>query len=178
MVHPLKMLANDVQTAMRHQMMDVGDASRDRVLDRDHGARRPGLPAHAGERVLEGSRPAGDRNRADLAAGQMRIGARLALEDDLPCRIRRRRCHRLVRAGQIRPSVEALVVRLRYRRSRPAWPWRARGPWEYRRRAEPCQRAPPRWSGRPPARAAARVAHAARAGWGAAWRAAPEAARR
>ena len=35
--HRHEMLGDDVQAGMRHQMMDVGDAAGDRVLDRDHG---------------------------------------------------------------------------------------------------------------------------------------------
>ena len=51
-VHPLKMLADDVQAAMRHQVVDVGDPSGDRVLDRDHRQLGAAL-AHRGERILE-----------------------------------------------------------------------------------------------------------------------------
>ena len=35
-VHRQEMLADDVQARVRHQMMDVGDAAGDRILDRDH----------------------------------------------------------------------------------------------------------------------------------------------
>ena len=63
-------------------MMDVGDAAGDRVLDRDHA--ELGLAgSERAEAILEGG--AGDRLviRIGLAAGEMRIRARLALEDDL-----------------------------------------------------------------------------------------------
>jgi len=36
MPHRHEVLAHDVQARMRHEMMDVGDAAGDRVLDRDH----------------------------------------------------------------------------------------------------------------------------------------------
>ena len=54
MVHPLEVLADDLEAGMRHQVMDVGDPAGDRVLDRDH---RPlGLAvAHRRERLLERS---------------------------------------------------------------------------------------------------------------------------
>ena len=35
-LHRHEMLGDDVQLRIRHQMMDVGDAAGDRVLDRDH----------------------------------------------------------------------------------------------------------------------------------------------
>jgi hypothetical protein len=44
---------DDVQAGCGHQMMDVGDAAGDRVLDRDHG--QIALAArHGRERILEG----------------------------------------------------------------------------------------------------------------------------
>ena len=64
------------------QMVDVGDAAGDRVLDRDHG--EVGLAVlDRGEAVLEGR--AGHRLVVgiDLAAGEVGIGAGLALEHDL-----------------------------------------------------------------------------------------------
>ena len=36
MMHRHEMLGDDVQPRMRHQMMNVGDAAGDRILDRDH----------------------------------------------------------------------------------------------------------------------------------------------
>ena len=73
---------DDVQAGCRHQVMDVGDAAGDRILDRDH-AEVGVAGAERGEAVLEGR--AGHRLVVGigLAAGEMRIRARLALEDDL-----------------------------------------------------------------------------------------------
>ena len=42
-VHPDELLADDVQAAARQQVVDVGDAAGDRVVDRDHG--EPRLPS-------------------------------------------------------------------------------------------------------------------------------------
>ena len=36
MAHAQEVLADDVETRVGQQMVDVGDAARDRVLDRDH----------------------------------------------------------------------------------------------------------------------------------------------
>ena len=38
-VHAQEVLADDVQVRLRQQVVDVGDAAGDRVLDRDHGER-------------------------------------------------------------------------------------------------------------------------------------------
>ena len=66
---------------MRQQMMDVGDAARHRILDRDHG--ELGLAAlHRGERILEGRAGKRLHVRIGVARGEMRIGARLALKGD------------------------------------------------------------------------------------------------
>ena len=69
MLHALEMFADDVQAGIRHQMMDVGDAARDRILDRDHGELAPPL-LHRGEGVLEGS--AGERRHAGKTSRQAR----------------------------------------------------------------------------------------------------------
>ena len=37
MIHPLEMLADDMQARIRQQMVDVGDAAGDGIVDRDHG---------------------------------------------------------------------------------------------------------------------------------------------
>ena len=74
-----EILADDVQPRFRQQMMDVGDAAGDRVLDRDHGeVGLAGLDRVEG--VLEGR--AGQRLHAGkhVAAGGVGIGAGLALE--------------------------------------------------------------------------------------------------
>jgi len=53
-VHALEVLADDVQPRMRHQVVHVGDAARDRVLERDHA--KLGLAvAHRREGVIEAS---------------------------------------------------------------------------------------------------------------------------
>ena len=75
----------------RHQVVDVGDAAGDRILDRDHAEiglagdkrRKAILESRAGHRLVV---------RIGLTAGEMRIRARLALKNDLllghvsPCR--------------------------------------------------------------------------------------------
>ena len=76
-----KPFADDEQAGMRQQMMDVGDAAGDRILDRDHA--EIGLArGDRGQRVLEGR--AGQRLgvRIGLGDGDMGIGAGLALECD------------------------------------------------------------------------------------------------
>ena len=88
-VHAHELLADDVQTATRQQVVHVGDPAGDRVVDRDHGVAR--LPvAHGRERVLE--RVAGQRDHLGigLPAGEMRVGSRHALEGDGVVRDRRR----------------------------------------------------------------------------------------
>ena len=81
MAHAQEMLADDVEIGVGQQVMDVGDAAGDRVLDRDHGEPRFAR-LHRLQRVLE--RRAGDGLEVGerLAAGEMRIGAGLALIDD------------------------------------------------------------------------------------------------
>jgi hypothetical protein len=77
-----KPLADDVQIRSRQQVMDVGDAAGDRVLDRDHaeiglagGDRRQRvLEGRAGQRLCVGK---------GFGDGDVRIGARLALKRNL-----------------------------------------------------------------------------------------------
>ena len=77
-----KPFADDEQAGLRQQMMDVGDAAGDRILDRDHAeigfARRDRR-----KRVLEGG--AGQRLGVGIGFddGDMGIRPRLALECDL-----------------------------------------------------------------------------------------------
>ena len=81
MAHRHEVLANDVQAGMRHQVMDIGNAAGDRVLDRDHGelgvTRRDRREA-----VLEGGAGHCLGVRIGLADGEVRVGTRLALEHD------------------------------------------------------------------------------------------------
>ena len=86
MVHPLEMLADDVETGTGHQMVNVGDPAGDRVLDRDHREPRRTV-ADRREGVLE--RGAGQARHVgeDAAAGQVGIGARRALKGDRLLRV-------------------------------------------------------------------------------------------
>ena len=73
--------ADDEQAGLRQQMMDVGDAAGDRILDRDHA--EIGLArGDRGQRVLEGR--AGQRLGVGIGFGDgdMGIRAGLALECD------------------------------------------------------------------------------------------------
>ena len=73
--------ADDEQAGRRQQMMDVGDAAGDRILDRDHA--EIGLArGDRGQRVLEGRARQRLGVRIGLDDGDMGIGARLALECD------------------------------------------------------------------------------------------------
>ena len=80
--HAQEVLADDVEIGVRQQVMDVGDAAGDRVLDRDHGvaARRPTSPPRARPRRWRRRRPR--RSGKGLAAGEVRVGAGLALVGD------------------------------------------------------------------------------------------------
>ena len=143
--HRHEMLADDVQVRIRHQVVDVGDAAGDRVLDRDHAERRFAR-RDRGERVLEGRARQRLRVRIDLADREMRVRAGLALECDLHL------CH-----GPVSPTVPMRVNACRARgapsRDLPAC----------RRRAARCRRPWRRSACRPPARGAARAARAVRA---------------
>ena len=64
--HRQEMLGDDVQAGIRHQVVDVGDAAGDRILDRDHA--EIGLAdADRREGVLEGRAGHGLVVRIDLA---------------------------------------------------------------------------------------------------------------
>ena len=82
-VHPLEMLADDVEARIGHQMVDVGDPSGDRVLDRDHREPRRAV-AHRREGVLERGAGQARHLRKNPAAGQVGIGSRRALKGDRP----------------------------------------------------------------------------------------------
>jgi hypothetical protein len=81
-------------------MMDVGDPSGDRVVDRDHRALGAAL-AQRRESVLEGFRRQRLEMRAHLAAGEMGVGAGLSLEDDAPRALDRRIAGEAVGAGRL-----------------------------------------------------------------------------
>ena len=76
-----EMLADDVQLRMRQQVMDIGDASGDRVLDRDHAELGFALLDRR-ECVLEGRARQRLAGGIDLARRDVGIGAGLALERD------------------------------------------------------------------------------------------------
>ena len=101
-----EVLADDVQARGRQEMVDVGDAAGDRVLDRDHAERRPRRP-DGGEGVLEGG--AGQRLASPGNTSRQAmcgVGAGLALVGD-----------ELVRVG-MRPSFSVLRPRRQDRAGR------------------------------------------------------------
>ena len=67
---------------MRQQVMNVGDATRDRILDGDHGE-LGAASFDRGERVLEGGTGERLHARIGVERRKMRVGAGLALEGDL-----------------------------------------------------------------------------------------------
>ena len=74
-----EVLADDMQAGGGQQMMDVGHAAGDRILDRDH--RKIGLPLdNRRESIFEGRRGQHRPIGMDLLAGDVRIGPQLALE--------------------------------------------------------------------------------------------------
>ena len=77
-----EVLADDVEAGSRQQVVDVGDAARERIFDRDHGELgRPVLDR--GKAVLEGRAGHGLVVGVDLLAGEVGIRSGLALEHDL-----------------------------------------------------------------------------------------------
>src|ERR1700746_3522083 len=87
MVHPLEMLADDVEVGVRHQMMDVGHAAGDGILDRDHRQRRATF-TDRGEGIIELGAGQSCQLRKDAAAGEIGIGPEGAWDCD------RLLCHR------------------------------------------------------------------------------------
>src|SRR5262245_51515635 len=78
MAHTQEVLADDVEPSVRQQVMDVRNAPRDRVLDRDHAV--SGLAAlHGSQRVLERRARQGLEIGVHLTTGEMGVGARLSL---------------------------------------------------------------------------------------------------
>src|SRR5262252_6336807 len=82
MLHRQEPFGDDMQLRSRHQVMDVGYASGHRVVDRDHRQRGAAV-AHRGKGIFEGGASKRRVFRVCLFAGDMRIGARLALKSDL-----------------------------------------------------------------------------------------------
>ena len=81
MLDPLEMLGHDLELRMRQQAVQVGDATGDRILDRDDGEfGLAGLDrAHGG---VEGRAGQGRHVGKGRAAGHVGIGTGLALEGD------------------------------------------------------------------------------------------------
>ena len=149
--------ADDEQAGLRQQMMDIGDAAGDRVLDRDH-AEVGFARGDRGQRVLEGR--AGQRLGVGigLGDGDMGIRARLALECDF---------HGFGRCfGHGAPCISRSGF------SPVCGGW-FRGRPGYRRRAARCRRWRYRSACRPPAPATVRASPAAPAARAAAPRNAP-----
>ena len=165
MLHRQEPLGDDVQARTRHQVMDVGDAAGDRVLDRDHAER--GLAAcHRGEGILEGRA----RHRLvvgiGLAAGEMRVRAGLALKEIffLVMRLRYALRSRRVNASAMAP-IGRIPAPASTDRAR-ACGARFRGPRACRRRAAPRRRWRHRCACRLRARAIARASRAVSSGEG------------
>ena len=86
-----EVLADDVEAGLGQEVMDVRDASMQRILDRDDA--EIGLAAANGvDRVLEGRARNIFDARQRLARGEIGIGAGLALEGDGLC-ARNQRTH-------------------------------------------------------------------------------------
>src|SRR5262247_490096 len=79
MVHPLEMLADDMEPRIGHQMMDVGNTAGNRVLDRDHRKPRAAF-AHRSKGVLKLGARERDKIGKDAAAGEIGIGSEGALK--------------------------------------------------------------------------------------------------
>ena len=81
MVYRLEVLADDVQTRLRQQVMDVRDPAAQGVLERDH--RKRCLAVFRGrEGVLEARVGHGLHRRVRLLAGEVAVRSRLPLESD------------------------------------------------------------------------------------------------
>jgi hypothetical protein len=85
MVHRQKVLADDGEAGRRQEVVDIGHAAGERILDRDHA--EIGVAGFERlEAVLEGGLRHNLHGLAeDLQAGDMRIGAGFALEDHALC---------------------------------------------------------------------------------------------
>jgi hypothetical protein len=76
-----EIFADDMQPRFRQEVMDIGDASGDRVLDRDHRQVRIAVFERL-EGVLESRARKRFHGREHVAAGHVGIGAEIALEGD------------------------------------------------------------------------------------------------
>ena len=86
MVHPLEMLTNDVKARIRHQMVNIGDAACNRILDRDHRQRGPPL-AHRGKGAVELAAWQGRHLGEDATARKIRIRPESSQESDRARRV-------------------------------------------------------------------------------------------
>ncbi len=93
MMDAQEMFADNVKPGFRQEMMDIGDAAVQRVLDRDDS--KIGLAfANGVDRIFESGRRHGSDMRQRLARGEIGIGTQLALEGDRLGLCNQRRCHR------------------------------------------------------------------------------------
>ncbi len=76
-----EVLGDDVEAGVRQQVMDVGDAAGDRILDRDHCVARLAL-LHEADGVLEGRARHRFASRIHFIAGDVGVGAGFALVGD------------------------------------------------------------------------------------------------
>jgi hypothetical protein len=76
--HAVKMLTQYVKRRLGKQMVNVRDASVQRILNRDHGQASLAI-LHRRKRILERLARQRDHVGIDFATGQMRVGAGLTL---------------------------------------------------------------------------------------------------
>ena len=85
MVHPLEMLADDVEVRTGHEMVDIGDTAGHGILDCNHRQRCAAF-AHCRKGVIELRARQRRHVGKDAAAGQVGVGPEGALKGD---RVRR-----------------------------------------------------------------------------------------
>ena len=81
MVHAQEMLADNIKTGAGNEVMHVGDAAGERILDRDHAEPRAAL-VHGGKDILESVARQAHHIGAGFMGRDMRIRAGFALEGD------------------------------------------------------------------------------------------------
>ena len=138
MVHPQEPLVDDMETGVRHDPVNVGNPSGNRIFDRDHRQLCPAA-AYRLERILEGR--CGHRGHVGKisSARQVRIRSGLTLERD---GTRRRGGFGFRTDGHNLATLSQRYCDRGFSMNRtPAMP--APGPdrREYQHRAEQCQRA-------------------------------------